>query len=255
MKKVPFHMMVSVAGWLISALAILGFATLAQPDAGRSQYFWARLVWAELLVALIWCGVGGFVRSTSMPKADATGGNGLAPGLCATIVLYSVASLLLMLFQSFFPDREVITRLHWIGQIVLLLGVGVALVFFNVARFAAASGSEPIPEGIRSPVELCALLRQEEVRFGSNADSRTRKCVPEKLKVVREGIQFSIPHVGSIGTLPDYVNFAESVEQICKSLSAHNPAIGFDEDHLQKLENELIEIQSKTTYIASVLRR
>jgi hypothetical protein len=160
-----------------------------------------------------------------------------------------------MLLQSLFPDRETITRLHWFGQIALLLAVGVALVFLSVARSGAATGNEPIPGGVCSPAELCALLRQEETRFNAISDGWASKCLPDKLKAVREGIQYSLPQAGPIGTLPDYVSFAESVEQVCKILSANNPATGLDEDRLRQIEIELAGIQSKITYMSSVLKR
>jgi hypothetical protein len=105
-----------------------------------------------------------------------------------------------------------------------LVVVVLLFVFFEYARLSAVAGTEPLPEGLRSPSELCAMIRLQEEKLWSSTASpplagEDRK-LHDSLKALREAIQYSLQQVGRIGGSSDYSAFVADAERLCAELQA-----------------------------------
>lgn len=246
---------VAAAGWVITTLAIFAVSTILIAPEHRSPYFWQRILWAIFLAGLVWAFVGGFVSNALLGRKESRGDGGILPAFGVLAVGYAAASLTLMLLQAWSPENELLNRFHLAGQIVLLAAVGIVCVLLNISRTASAHGTEPIPEGVRSPAALSSLIKAEENRLAQSEPRKDLESLPSLLKTLRERIQYSLPHVGEIGVMSEYRVFAESVEKICHDTSeiVQHPADAGN--RLSLLKQEVSNLASKADLIADRLKR
>lgn len=246
---------VAAAGWAISALAILGVSTILVTPEHRSQYFWYRVLWAQFVAALVWAFYGGFISNSLLGRKAPRAEGGILPSFGIAVVAYAGLSLALMLAHAFLPENDFLNRFHLTGQILLMAGVGTLCVFFNFARAGAVHGTEPIPEGIRSPNELSALLKAEESRLTQGDTRDDFEPLASVLKSLRERIQYSLPHVGEIGTRSDYKLFSAAVEKACQKVATNSRQPVTAENHTAALQQELSDLALKVDMIAEGLKR
>jgi hypothetical protein len=211
---------IAVAGWLISAIAIVGVAITFVPTPERSDYFWYRILWAEFLAGLVWGFTGGFITSSLFAKKSPRSQGGILPTLGVVVVIYAVLSLALMLKQAYTHETDFLDRFHLTLQIVLLAVTGILCVFLQLSQTAAAHGLEPLAEGMQSPPELCDLLRLNENRLLAQASNADARKLFDAVKELRESIQFSVQQMGSIGKSDGYRRFAEEAAQLCRELES-----------------------------------
>jgi hypothetical protein len=206
----------SLIGWLATAVAVAVIPAILISERDRSPYFWHRVAWTEFLVVVVWGYFSGFILSVFPGGRKRAGMGGILPATGVIVTVYATVSFLLMVFSDW-PNR-----FHWAGQVILLLLVVLLFVFFEYARTGAVAGTEPIPQGMRSPAELCAIVRLQEERLWSCAQTpplagEDRK-LHDSLKALREAIQYSIQHVGRVGGTRDYATLAADVERTCDEI-------------------------------------
>ena len=109
---------IAVAGWAISALAILGVSTLLVTPEHRSPYFWHRILWAQFLAALVWAFVGSFVSNALLGRKAPRAEGGILPAFGFVVTAYAALSATLMLSHAFLPGNDFLNRFHLAGQIV-----------------------------------------------------------------------------------------------------------------------------------------
>lgn len=245
---------VAVAGWAISALAILGVSTLLVTPEHRSPYFWHRILWAQFLAALIWAFVGGFVSNALLGRKAPRAEGGISPAFGFVVTAYASLSAALMLFHAFLPENDFLNRYHLAGQILLMALAGTVCVFLNISRTAAAHGIEPMPDGVRSPAELGTLLKTEESRLQGDKQNGV-ESLAVVLKTLRERIQYTLPHVGEVGTRGDYKAFATAVEKVCQKVAANSRVTAPAENQTNALTREVSDLTLKVELIADSLKR
>jgi hypothetical protein len=206
----------SLVGWLAmaGAVAVLPVIVVSAPD--RSPYFWHRIAWTEFLTLVVWAYFGGFIFFVFPRGRIRSAVGGLLPSTGLVVGIYALLSFMLMIVMDW-PSR-----FHWAGQTVLFVLVVLLFTFFEYARAGASVGAERLPVGLRSPAELCAIIRLQEEKLWSSVASpplagEDRK-LHDSLKALREAIQYSIQHVGKIGGSQDYSVFVADVERLCAEL-------------------------------------
>lgn len=246
---------VAASGWAISALAILGVSTLLVTPEHRTPYFWQRILWAQFLAALVWAFVGGFVSNALLGRKAPRAEGGILPAFGFVVTAYAALSAILMLLHAFVPENDFLNRFHLAGQIVLMALAGTVCVFLNISRTAAAHGIEPMPDGVRSPAELGALLRAEESRLVQGGKQNDAESLASVLKTLRERIQYTLPHVGEIGTRSDYKVFAAAVEKVCQKVAVNSRVTVPVENQSNALAQEVSDLALKVELIADGLKR
>lgn len=206
----------SLAGWFATAAAVAIVPTLLVSEKDRSPDFWYRVAWAEFLALVVWGYFSGFIWFLFHGGRKRAGIGGILPATGLVIGVYAVLSFVLMILSDW-PNR-----FHWAGQVVLLVVVVLLFVFFEYARLSAVTGTEPTPEGLRSPAELCALIRLQENNLWSSATplplAGENRQLYDSLKTLREAIQYSLQNVGRIGGSQDYRAFVADTERLCTEL-------------------------------------
>ena len=212
----PVTSVASLAGWVATAAAVAIIPVLLITERDRSPYFWYRVLWAEFLTLVVWIYFSGFIWSVLPGGRKRAGTGGLLPVSGFVIGIYTLLSFILMILCDW-PSR-----FHWAGQVVLLVLIVLLFVSFEYARAGAVAGTEPLPAGLRTPAELCAMIRLQEEKLWSSAASPPLagegRGLHDSLKTLREAIGNSLQHVGRIGSSQDYGVFVADTERLCSEL-------------------------------------
>jgi hypothetical protein len=212
-------MVTSMAGYAITAIGILGIGLLVVPAESRSTLFWPRMLWTEFLALLIWSSMTAFLRSAALGKEDKKRVVGVLHAAQMTLLIYAVLSFILMIAHSHMQETGLGNRTHLMAQMILGVAVGVLLVFLNITSTAAGHGLEKTFEYEMSPAELCVAIREREAHIRDFPKLPSSIQIEGALKTLREKIQYSIPTVGSTGTLPIYREFSTEVQATCDELA------------------------------------
>jgi hypothetical protein len=236
-----------LVGYLVSAAVVIMIPVLLIPADQRSPYFWYKVGWVEFLTLLVWAYFGGFLRAVVPPIKKTAGLGGVLPITGGVILAYAFLSLLLVVLCDW-PSRG-----HWACQIILLAVAVLLIVSLTFARSGAVAGTDPIPPGVHALQDLSAMLRMQEERLRAAAADGPLRSLSDSLKSLRETLEYSLPHVGRIGTLSEYREFAQQVEQYCSELQG----IGADAADAQKadrLRDGALQLKRQAEYIASMLK-
>lgn len=127
-------------GWLVTAVAIAAVPILLTDSQTRSDYYWFRIGWVELLAALTWGYFLWFLKSADNPTTsqNRAGGGNAAVGI--VVVVYSVTSCLAMLFHAFLPLSKEGDRTHMATQLTLLAVAAVVCALLQIAKQLQANG-------------------------------------------------------------------------------------------------------------------
>jgi hypothetical protein len=244
----PSTSLVSLVGWLATAAAVAVIPVLVISEQDRSPYFWHRVAWSEFLTLVVWGYFSGFIWSVFPGGRKRAGIGGLLPATGLIIGLYAALSFALMVLIDW-PSR-----FHWAGQVVLLVLVVLLFVFFEYARAGAATGAEPLPSGLRSPAELCAMIRLQEEKLWSSAATPPLagedRRLHDSLKTLREAIQHSLQQVGRIGGSQDYSSFAADAERLCAELQTAQ----VNSPEAARLRATAEDLRRRVDFIATALR-
>lgn len=108
---------ICLAGFAVTALALVGMTLALVPEASRSNWFWFRLAWMAFLSALCWGSVYFFRLSSLTGIALPRGAGGVTPAMAMVVIWYSVASAVLMIAQALLSGIEWVSRVHLAVQI------------------------------------------------------------------------------------------------------------------------------------------
>lgn len=208
----------ALIGFLVTAAAIIVIPLLLFSPAGRSAYFWTRIIWTEFLALLFWGFVGGlfyiFAPATPSPRER----GGVFPTLGVITFIYVILSFTFLLLNAVLPNVKFLFTFQLPGQIILLLAylvLGIGL-YFSMA--VARGGAQPLPQGVLSPAQLAALLKSEEEKLASLSSSVPLR---DSIKALREKILYSLPHAGaSIGESAAYASFSQDVDGFYHEVSS-----------------------------------
>jgi len=247
----------TVIGFLATGITILCVPIILTASNTRSQFFWNRILWAEFLAVLVWAYIGGFF-SLVIPKNRSIRGLGaIMPALGVIIFFYAISSLIVMIAAAYFPQ---IGYLNTVSQIYKTAGLIIIIVFFFFSWIAGTADTEPIPDEVYTPQELAMSLQREENMLISQIELVPTQ-IKDKfntfiicLKNIRERVQYSIPHVGRIGTDKGFILFANTVTDLCDECSCLNLQL-LDDDKLQSLISKASSLNNSITTIVQTLKR
>ena len=243
-------LIVSILGYLITAVAVILVPVIAIVARDRSDYFWYKIVWTEFLTLLVWVYFGSYLYFITPGVKKPARFGGILPPTGFVVLGYAIFSFILIIIFDW-PSS-----VHWVAQAILLVATVLLLVFLKYIRYrlrGAFVGTEPMPEGISAPHELAAMLRLHEDRFWIDSPEAPSRKLSEALKILRETLQYSLPDVGRIGETPEYQKFAEQTEMYCSDLQ--NVSEDSDkQEEVEKLQKTAIELKSQAEQVSLILK-
>jgi hypothetical protein len=255
-KSAPQSLVVSVLGFIITALVILSVPMILIQEGHRGESFWQRVLWTEFLALLVWGSVLAQTLLSVDRKLSTQGLAGMLP--CAMLVIcgYAIISFLMMMCRV--AADEEYGRFHLVAQIIVASIASLMLLLLSLARGGAVKGLEPIPAEVQSPPNLCVVLKYQEDRFNSSSippemDEQIRR-VRDALKALREKIQYSLQSCGSIGSNTEYRSFASDVQRLCDEVANVN-LLAVDNSLLLSIVQESEELARRSLLLAQHLRQ
>lgn len=247
MKKRPTFQYTILSGWLITALAIVLVAPLFVAEEYRSDYFWYRVLWTEVLSLLFWLSASFYFLVTSAQKDSVTRFGGIAPTVSIVTAVYALLSFSAMVIHAFLSASDTANRIHWILQIIFFAVAALSIVFLSVAREAATSGLAFDNAKALRPKELHDLLAVQETSFRSPVSHELRASI----KQLREALVYSLNESASLAELPEYQDLCQEIEAICLSIAGLPSGNEQNAEQFNSLCQSAITLTTKTKLIAS----
>ncbi len=241
-----------LVGWLATAMAVAVIPVLLIRQDQRSELFWHRIMWAEFLAALVWGYFGGALKFIFQGPNTRPSTGGILPATGFVVIGYAALSFLLMVL-----DINSASRFHTAAQVGLLAAAIITLVFFGFAHAGAVAGAEAIPDGLASPSELGDSLRFKEEKLWPSG-SRTppageSRRLHEALKMLRETLEYSLPHVGRVGRNAEYSQLAGDIQMLCRELE-DLPANSPDSAAVTRFVNSTEALRRRVENISAALK-
>lgn len=170
----------------------------------RSDLFWVRLAWFELLVAVTW--LFGVIVPIGGLLAHRQQVGGSFPVMSAAVLNAAALSLLVLLVSTFLPETRFFKILPVVVQLVIIIVCLAKITFVKQAQDLQNDGVVPIPRTLKSPEELCAFLVICESQPSLAPE------LAKKLKGVRERIKYSVPRVGKVASSSHYESVVRLVD-------------------------------------------
>lgn len=208
----------TVGAWFVTAVGICLIATLAVPEAARSQWFWHRVFWAEILAFLVWATAYLFVGASS--GKDRHGLFALLPAAKISILLYAGASFTAMIIHSLLEPTLVGDRAHILLQIVMTVAVFVTVMLLGVV--AGSASTERDNGATVSFASECALLQRQELRLRQFPVNRVWNDLRASLKALRETIESALPTSFPTSSLTQASRLRDDITITCEHLSEHS---------------------------------
>lgn len=257
MKTTRDYVLAGAAGFVLTAVALVGVATLFVPEESRSPYFWQRVLWAEFLALLWWGGLTGFLfPSSRKSKLGARGFAGISPALFIVISGYVLISFVAMLVHASVGESDFSNRLHMILQICGGAGLGILAVFFMITKAAATEQAVFDESSCAKPLALCDLLAMHESRLASLSSVDQSQSLRKAIKRIREAIKASLHESTACSESADYQSFASDIESFCRTLP--NPSQSAESLEAKHLDSILIaanDLHARVRLVASRLIR
>lgn len=199
----------------LMVFAGIGLITFRDYDDGswlcRTNWFWWRLLWFDVIFAVFWFSIFGFPVSRLLQKRTMTGATyAIVETICLRAAL---VSFVIWGIDSFVSTDTRFSVLPIVGQLLVALYFGVvAFMFHKTQALQADSMRQPSKAGLPSPLELANRLEAVERRLGLSGDSQIVKRLKEK-------IRYSLPNVGRIARCDAYRQLVERVVQIADAPS------------------------------------
>lgn len=257
MKTTRDYVVVGVAGFVLTAVALAGIAMLLVAAESRSPYFLQRVLWAQFLALLWWGGLTGFLLPSSRKsKLGSQGFAGLSPALFIVISGYVLLSFVAMLIHAAVGESDLSNRLHLIVQICAGAGLGILAVFFMITKAAAAEQSIFDESACTRPLALCDLLAMHESRIASTPSVDQSQALCKAIKRLREAIKASLHESTACSESPDYQSFASGIEAFCRTLpNPSQSAESLEEKHLNSILIAANDLHARIRFVASQLIR
>ena len=197
-----------------AVIALLLFSDSEPEDSflRRSELFYIRLIWFEILFSFAWfAGCIGPIGNMLRYRQQTGGGY----AVIAAIVLNATAlSILILFFSIFLPRSRFFDILPVVIQILIIVVCSMKMVYIKYAQAWQMDGLNVIPNTIKTPEQLVAMLvicEQQPIIVDNFS-------VP--IKRVKEKMKYSIPKVGKVSSSESYKDLAILVESFYDKLMA-----------------------------------
>lgn len=241
-------------GFAVTSIAVIAIPLILNAPAGRSEYFWSRIIWTEVLVTLIWLYLSGFIYLV-LPKYRSQKGLGaVLPSLGVVIFVYAFSSFAIMVLAAYFPAFNTV---NLVVQICLAAGSIVIVIFIHFSKVAGITGTDQIFDGVASPKELILQIKNQENSIASKSinnqgDGDIIATLNNSLKNLRETIAYSIPHVGRFGNSERYQVFSKKVSDLCSDCT--EVIVKIDSGKIQTILQRSIKLKEEVKNIAQHIR-
>lgn len=170
----------------------------------RSELFFVRLIWFEILFSIGWfAGIAAPVKSLFNHRQQ-TGGGYLA--IISSVLNATVLSMVVLFISLFFPRSRFYDNLTIVIQICILLFCIVKIFLLKYAQSFQVDGLNVIPANVKTPEQLVGMLmicEQQPIIIDKFAAS---------VRKIKEKINYSLPKSGKIALSENYKHLANSVE-------------------------------------------
>jgi len=247
MKKKQAFQYTLLAGWLISALAIVLVAPLIVAEEYRSDYFWYRVLWTEVLCTLFWASASFYVLVSSAQKDSVSRFGGIAPTISIVTAVYAFLSFSVMVIQAFMSGSDTVSRIHWILQIVFFAIAALSVAFLSISREATTSGLAFDKSKAKKPKELHDMLADQESSLRSAVSHELRASI----KQLRETLVYSLNESASLGELQDYQELSREIETLCNSVAVLQSVNEESADQFSSLMQSAIALTTRAKLIST----
>ena len=232
----------AVAIGLVVVAFVLFTGTPAQTSENdfftRSEFFFFRLIWAEVLIALLFFGGLLIPFFKNVENSKHIGGGYLV--ISHQITLSTVISLVILLATIFIPTaayKITYLKFHIAIQIIIavVMVLKISMVYFSMAMHSY--GLEPLPGDIKKPSDLVLMLKYSEM------DGNLNSIQKKRVKKIREWIKYSVPQNGKVAMLPEYRQLVKEIEIFTVSM-VNNDFTEFDKA-ANSIEKNINDIVSK----------
>jgi len=208
----------SIAGFFITAITVVILPLLVIPAEHRSEYFWFKILWVEVLAALAWGYLGGGIQAVLYSAIQGDRSAAVIPALGITVFSYIGLSLMILLSSSFASDNSWVNRYHLALQIFITFLFLITNVGLYTTAVIASRDSKTFSSDVKTPEQLAVMLNAEESRLSGIAEvTKDVKVFIQSLKSLREKISYSLPSIQIIGDNPQYLNFVRQVNNFIDS--------------------------------------
>jgi len=236
-----------LAGWIITALAILLIASLAIPQESRSNYFWLRVFWTEMLCLLFWGSFAFNIWVSETQKDSVTRFGGIAPTISIVAATYAILSFSVMVVHSFISESNAAARWHLIIQILVFVVAALLVVLLSISRTAATSRLGFDKTKASTPKELHDLIAACESSLHGSATNELRVSI----KQLRESLQYSLNESASLAELPDYQDLSRKIESLCVSIAELADINCNQADQLTSLRDTALTLITKIKLVST----
>jgi len=194
MKNTLSTFLATLFGYLATVAAVVLIPLILIASESRSEWFWWRVAWTEVLALLCW-GFIGFALGALMPaRSRSEARSGVLPILGTVVFLYAALSFSLVLLGSFLPELSWFKRTHMALQVVFGASFLVSCAGIRFVKIGARSDYEGHARGQAAASRIVQLLRDTEGRvdasgaIGSDAGASELR---RRLRLLREKLEYS----------------------------------------------------------------
>lgn len=202
------------AGWFVVSIAIFIIADLFVGDR-RTEYFWHRIAWGEVLNILFWCSIFLYVVNYFACEKSNNNLSRVAPIASIVICLYTLFSLFFMVVSAFVDEVYLSSSSHLILQVLIFTVTAVSLVFILISRLGDRSIIEFGGALIMTPKELNNLLFIQESYLTKPELQEIRFCI----KQLREVLSYSFTESVLLYEFAEYKELSIEIKAMCEFLS------------------------------------
>lgn len=236
-----------ITGWFITALAIVLVALLIAPEENRSDYFWYRVVWTEVLCFLFWGNAYFYIFVSAAQKDSVSRFGGIAPTLSIVTATYAILSFSVMVIHAFISGGDTGSRVHWILQIVFFAVAALSVVFLSISRAAATSGLGFDNAKALTPKYLHDLLAIQE----SSLRSPEAHSLKASIKELREALIYSLNESASLAEISDYQDLSRQIKTLCDTMTESPVVSGGQTDQFNSLNESAIALTARTKLVSA----
>lgn len=243
-QKLFFYRVLTAAA--VSGVALGALGVILVPESSRSDYFWYRLLWAEMLNFIFWAGSGVyFTNSTTRNDATSRIG-GIAPSVSFTTALYALISFFVMMAHSFFSGGDVADRIHLAVQVILLVVGSLVIIFLSISHAGTIDGLEFDHINAPPPKQLHDLLAFHEASLHGDATTTLKG----NLKLLREAVNYSLHQSLTLAQLEEYRQLAREIEQLCQTISELPSTNTAPREGFNGLNDSAVSLKAKVKFVA-----
>lgn len=244
-------------GYLATAGALAVIAILVTDSTDRTSRFWCRLIWMEVLNALLWLYWGRLVLGTFSASHDQRRRTPTNIASALVITGYCILSFAALFFAALLPEITKFSRYHLAVQIALAVVAGLVIITTGVARAGADAGKEHVARHGPSPAALRDNLQMLEDRLTPHLKGREQsdplRLLHDGVQALRESFAYSLSHAGKIATSPGYASLVDGMHSFLQRLHALDPEANVHGE-IHALHQESCELRLQVRRFSDYLR-